>query len=65
LKEVDLVLCMTACHYRDLDIVTRAFEPLINFDIAILFPANRPRSKRASEFAQAVKKGMQKFPVEN
>ena len=62
---VALVDAMTAHHYRHLDIVTRPFEPLINFDIAILFPANRPRSKLASEFAQAVKKGMQKFLVGN
>ncbi len=60
-----LVDAMTAHHYRDLDIVARPFEPVINFDIAILFPANRPRSKLASEFAQAVKKGMQEFLVEN
>lgn len=62
---VALVDAMTAHHYRDLDIISRPFEPDITFDIAILFPANRPRSKLATEFAQAVKKGMQKFLVGN
>ena len=62
---VALVDAMSAEHYRDLGIVARPFEPEIHFDIAILFPANRPRSKLATEFAQALKKGMQKFLVEN
>jgi hypothetical protein len=56
-------LVMTADHYRDHNISIRPFEPAIHFDIAILFPANRPRSQLASEFAQALKNGMQKYLV--
>lgn len=60
---VSLVDPMSADHYRDHNIVIRPFEPAIYFDIAILFPANRPRSQLASEFAQALKKGMRKYLV--
>lgn len=60
---VALVDPMSADHYRDHNIVIRPFEPAIYFDIAILFPANRPRSQLASEFAQALKKGMRKYLV--
>ncbi len=52
---VSLVDPMSADHYRDHNIAIRPFEPAIHFDIAILFPANRPRSQLASEFAQALK----------
>ena len=52
---VALVDAISADHYRDHDIAIRPFEPAINFDIAILFPANRPRSQLASEFAQALR----------
>ncbi len=60
---VAVVDAMSADHYRDHNIAIRPFEPAINFDIAILFPANRPRSKLASEFAQALKKGFEKYLV--
>ncbi len=60
---VALVDAMSADHYRDHNIAIRPFEPAINFDIAILFPANRPRSQLASEFAQALRKGFEKYLV--
>ena len=58
---VALVDAMSADHYRDHNIAIRPFEPAIMFDIAILFPANRPRSQLASEFAHALKKGFEKY----
>jgi DNA-binding transcriptional LysR family regulator len=61
---VALVDAMSADHYRDHDIAIRPFEPAINFDIAILFPANRPRSQLASEFALALRNGMRKYLVQ-
>ncbi len=60
---VAVVDAMSADYYRDHNIAIRPFEPAIKFDIAILFPANRPRSQLASEFAQALKKGFEKYLV--
>ena len=60
---IALVDAMSADHYRDQNVAIRPFEPEINFDIAILFPANRPRSKLALEFAQALRKGLEKYLV--
>ena len=60
---VALVDPISADHYRDHNIAIRTFEPAIHFDIAILFPANRPRSQLASEFAQALKNGVRKYLV--
>jgi DNA-binding transcriptional LysR family regulator len=60
---VALVDPMSADHYQGHNIVIRPFEPAINFDIAILFPANRPRSQLTSEFAQVLKNGVQKYLV--
>ena len=61
---VALVDAISADHYRDHDIAIRPFEPAINFDMAILFPANHPRSQLTSEFAQALKNGVQKYLVD-
>ncbi len=60
---VALVDAISADHYRDHNIAIRQFKPAINFDIAILFPANRPRSQLASEFAQALKNGVRKYLI--
>ncbi len=60
---VALVDAISADHYRDHNIAIRPFEPAIYFDIAIVFPANRPRSQLTSEFAQALKNGVRKYLV--
>ncbi|MEE9194269.1 MAG: LysR family transcriptional regulator [Alphaproteobacteria bacterium] len=60
---VALVDPMSADHFRDHNIAIRPFEPAIHFDIAILFPANRPHSQLASEFAQTLKNGVRKYLV--
>ena len=53
---IALVDAISAEHYKDRNIVVRPFEPQINFDMAILFPANHPRSQLTTEFAQAFTK---------
>ena len=60
---VALVDPITADHYRDHNIAIRPFEPAINVDFALLFPANHPRSQLASEFAQALKNEVRKYLV--
>lgn len=61
---IALVDAMSADHHSDLDIISRPFEPTINFDIALLFPANRPRSKLTAEFSQLLKNSIQKYLTE-
>jgi DNA-binding transcriptional LysR family regulator len=60
---IALVDSLTADHYKDHNIVIRPFEPRIDFDMAILFPANHPRSQLTVEFALALKKRVQKHLV--
>ncbi|MFK5997292.1 MAG: LysR family transcriptional regulator [Rhodobacterales bacterium] len=52
---ISFVDAATADHYKDHDIIVRPFEPAIYFDIAIIFPANRPRSKLTTEFSQLLR----------
>jgi DNA-binding transcriptional LysR family regulator len=58
---IALVDAVSADHYKDHDIVIRQFEPAIYFEIAIVYPANRPRSKLAVEFSQLLKKWYQPY----
>jgi len=43
---------VTAADHRSHGIVTRPFEPRIPFDVAILYPANQPRSQLVQSFAR-------------
>ena len=61
---IALVDAISADHYRNHDIAIREFEPAIYFDMAILFPANHPRSQLTLEFAQALKNEVQKYLID-
>jgi DNA-binding transcriptional LysR family regulator len=58
---IALVDAVSADQYKDHNIVIRPFEPAIYFEIAILFPANRPRSKLTLEFSQLLKNWFQPY----
>ena len=60
---IALVDAISADHYRDHNIAIRPFEPAIYFDMAILFPANHPRSQLTTEFAHALRKGVRKYLI--
>ncbi len=61
---IAVVDAISADHYKDHDIVIRPFEPAILFEIAIVSPANRPRSKLTMEFSQHMKNWFQKYLCE-
>ena len=52
---VSIVDPFTAAHFDSPDIVIRPFHPMITFDIFLLFPALRPRSRLLESFITELK----------
>ncbi len=58
---VSVVDPVTAADYAAWGVVARPFEPAIPFDMGILFPAHRPRSRLVEAFAATLEEHLEAF----
>ena len=58
---VSIIDPVTASTYADSGIEIRPFDPPVPFDIGILYPAHRPRSLLAQEFATVLKQALSPY----